>query len=81
MQGFSQADNEKQWISGLRKLYRFMPFARSTYHNAAAIIAASSQTYSEFATIATNFFLFPEPGIEPFPVLRRPARSGAECET
>ena len=39
----------KQWISGLRNLYRLLPFARSTYRNAAAIIAASSQTYAEFA--------------------------------
>src|SRR4029077_6201946 len=47
--GFSQADNQKQWISGLRSLYRFLPFARSTYRDAAAIMAGSSQTYAEFA--------------------------------
>ena len=58
VQGFSQASNEKQWISSLRNLYRFLPFARSTYRHAAAIIAASSQTYAEFAAIATNYFLF-----------------------
>ncbi|MGA3090294.1 MAG: glycosyltransferase [Terriglobales bacterium] len=63
VKGFSQADNEKQWISGLRGLYRFMPFARSTYHNAAAIIAASSQTYSEFASHREKLFFVPEPGI------------------
>src|SRR5271157_1208749 len=49
VQGFSQANNQKQWISGLRNLYRFLPVARSTYRRAAAIIAASSQTYAEFA--------------------------------
>ena len=63
VRGFSQADNEKQWISGLRGLYRFMPFARSTYHNAAAIIAASSQTYAEFARYRDKLFFVPEPGI------------------
>jgi glycosyltransferase involved in cell wall biosynthesis len=63
VQGFSQADNEKQWISGLRSLYRFLPFARSTYRNAAAIIAASSQTYAEFATYRNKLFFVPEPGI------------------
>src|SRR5690349_8997426 len=47
--GFPQLDNQKQWIAGLRNLYRFLPFARSTYRHATAIIAASSQTYSEFA--------------------------------
>jgi glycosyltransferase involved in cell wall biosynthesis len=63
VEGFSQADNERQWISGLRGLYRFMPFARSTYHKAAAIIAASSQTYSEFASYRDKLFFVPEPGI------------------
>ncbi len=52
VQGFGQAENEKQWISNLRNLYRFLPFARSTYRNAAAIIAASSQTYAEFAAVS-----------------------------
>src|SRR5438552_5611262 len=63
VQGFSQADNEKQWISSLRSLYRFLPFARSTYRNAAAIIAASSQTYAEFAEYLDELFFVPEPGI------------------
>jgi glycosyltransferase involved in cell wall biosynthesis len=63
VQGFSQAKNEKQWISGLRNLYRFLPFARSTYHNASAIIAASSQTYAEFAAYRDKLFFVPEPGI------------------
>jgi len=63
VQGFSQADNEKQWISGLRGLYRFLPFAGSTYRNAAAIIAASSQTYAEFARYRDKLFFVPENGI------------------
>jgi glycosyltransferase involved in cell wall biosynthesis len=63
VKGFSQADNEKQWTSGLRSLYRFMPFARSTYRNAAAIIAASSQTSSEFAAFRDKVFNVPENGI------------------
>jgi glycosyltransferase involved in cell wall biosynthesis len=60
---FSQADNERQWISGLRGMYQLMPFARSTYRNAAAIIAASSQTYAEFARFRDKLFYVPEPGI------------------
>jgi glycosyltransferase involved in cell wall biosynthesis len=63
VQGFSQANNERQWTSNLRSLYRFMPFARSTYRNAAAIIAASSQTYAEFAGYREKLFFVPEPGI------------------
>ncbi|WP_162601139.1 glycosyltransferase family 4 protein [Occallatibacter savannae] len=61
--GFSQLENQKEWISGLRGVYRMLPFARSTYRHAAAIIAASSQTYSEFAEYADKLFFVPEPGI------------------
>jgi glycosyltransferase involved in cell wall biosynthesis len=61
--GFSQLENQKEWISNLRNLYRYLPFARSTYRHAAAIIAASSQTYSEFAEYSDKLFFVPEPGI------------------
>jgi glycosyltransferase involved in cell wall biosynthesis len=63
--GFAQLDNQREWVSGLRNLYRFLPFARSTYRHAAAIIAASSQTYAEFATYSEKLFFVPEPGISP----------------
>jgi len=61
--GFSQLENQKEWVAILRGLYRYMPFARSTYRHAAAIIAASSQTYSEFAAYPDKLFFVPEPGI------------------
>jgi glycosyltransferase involved in cell wall biosynthesis len=62
-QGFSQANNQKAWIDRLRSLYRFMPFARSTYRRAAAIIAGSSQTYGEFASYREKLFFVPENGV------------------
>src|SRR5207248_3180388 len=40
-----------------------LPFARSTYRHAAAIIAASSQTCAEFAAYSDKLFFVPEPGI------------------
>jgi len=61
--GFVQLVNQREWVAGLRNLYRFMPFARSTYRHAAAIIAASSQTYSEFTAYRDKLFFVPEPGI------------------
>jgi len=64
VQGFSQAENQKEWISPLRDLYRFLPFARSTYRNAAAVIAASSQTCAEFATYRDKLFFVPENGVD-----------------
>jgi len=65
-QGFSQADKQKEWISDLRRFYRFLPFARSTYKNAAAIIAGSSHTFTEFAAYREKvFFVAGENGINP----------------
>jgi len=61
--GFSQLESQKEWISDLRSLYRYMPLARSTYHNAAAIIANSSQTCSEFAAYRDKLFFVPENGV------------------
>ena len=61
--GFRQLENQKEWISKLRNLYRHLPFARTTYCHAAAIIAASSQTYAEFAAYRDKLFFVPEPGI------------------
>jgi glycosyltransferase involved in cell wall biosynthesis len=61
--GFTQADNQKEWVSGLRNLYRFLPFARATYDNAAAIVAGSSQTYAEFSDHRDKLFFLPENGV------------------
>jgi glycosyltransferase involved in cell wall biosynthesis len=61
--GFRQLENQKEWVANLRNLYRYLPFARSTYRHAAAIIAASSQTYAEFAAYNGKVFFIPEPGI------------------
>ncbi len=61
--GFVQLANQREWVASLRLLYRYMPFARSTYRHATGIIAASSQTYSEFATYQDKLFFVPEPGI------------------
>src|SRR5438874_5795148 len=61
--GFRQLNNQKEWVSNLRNLYRYLPFARSTYRRAAAIIVASSQTYAEFAAYRDKLFFIPENGI------------------
>lgn len=61
--GFSQVNNQKRWHDNLRSLYRFLPFARSTHRHAAAIIAASSNVYSQFLEYREKLFFIPEPGI------------------
>lgn len=62
--GFSQLKKQKQWISGARNLYRFLPFSQSTYLHAAAIIAGSSHTCGEFAAFREKLFFLPENGVD-----------------
>ena len=64
VRGFSQAENQREWISNLRNMYRILPFARSTYHRAAAIITASSHTYQEFSAHREKLFFVPENGVD-----------------
>jgi glycosyltransferase involved in cell wall biosynthesis len=61
--GFSQAEKQREWFAGLRNLHRFLPFARSTYRYAAAIIAGASQTYAEFASYREKLFFLLENGV------------------
>ena len=75
--GFPQLDKQREqagyWVSNLRGLYRYLPFARSTYDKAAAIIAGSSHTYSEFLTYREKLFFVPgENGVQPDLFRERP---------
>jgi glycosyltransferase involved in cell wall biosynthesis len=63
-QGFRQAKAHNGWICSLRKLYPFLPFARSTYRRAGAIIAGSSHTYAELVAHREKLFFLPENGID-----------------
>lgn len=64
-QGFRQAKAQNhKWVRSLRSLYPFLPFARSTYRRAAAIIAGSSHTYSELAAHREKLFFLPENGVD-----------------
>ena len=61
--GFSQAARERQLVTGLRDFYWYLPFSRSTYRHASAIIAGSSQTAKEFAAYSDKVFFVPENGL------------------
>jgi len=61
--GFSQPDTVEKSVR-LRNLYRFLPFARSTYRHAAAIIAAVSHMRTQFAAYSDKLFFIPENGID-----------------
>lgn len=61
--GFPQLEKQRRqagyWVSRLRGFYRYLPFARSTYARAAAIIAGSSHTFSEFLAYRDKLFFVP----------------------
>lgn len=78
--GFSQAKNHRQWISRLRGLYRFMPFARATYRYATAIIAGASQTYAEFTKYDDKVFFVLENGVD-WSLCSETVRNVERCET
>ena len=61
--GFSQLDKRDEWVWAARSLYRYLPFARSTYRNAAAIIIASYHMRSQFVPYRDKLFFVPENGI------------------
>jgi glycosyltransferase involved in cell wall biosynthesis len=62
--GFSEPDKKWEWVNfGVRNLSQFLPFARSTYHHAAAIIAATSHMRAQFAAQRDKLFFVPENGI------------------
>jgi glycosyltransferase involved in cell wall biosynthesis len=68
--GFAQLEQQRHaagyWIWNLRSLSRYVPFARSTYSKAAAIVAGSSHTYAELAEHRERLFFIPtEIGINP----------------
>jgi glycosyltransferase involved in cell wall biosynthesis len=82
--GFPQLDKQRReagyWVSNLRALYRYLPFARSTYAKAAAIIAGSSNTFEEFAAYREKLFFVPgENGIDPA-LFNGRVRPGASCD-
>jgi glycosyltransferase involved in cell wall biosynthesis len=62
--GFSQPDSKKGFSLGIRRLHRIVPFARSTYRHAAAIMAATSHMRAEFAAFGDKLFFIPENGID-----------------
>ena len=61
--GFSQPDKENGWSWTARRLYPYVPFARSTFRHAAAIIIASYHMRSQFTAYQDMLFFVPENGI------------------
>jgi glycosyltransferase involved in cell wall biosynthesis len=81
-QGFSQIQRQRaaagNWAARFRNLYRFLPFARSTFAKATAIICGSSHTCRELSRYRGKLFYVPgENGLESSTIRERPvSRSG-----
>lgn len=69
---------EREWLSYLRKVYKYLPGIRSTYRNATAIIAGSHHTAHELARYGKPVVYIPENGIHAgqFRPVRRPHVQG-----
>lgn len=55
---------EREWLSYIRKFYSYFPTIRSTYRNAAAIIAGSCHTARELSRYRRPVIYIPENGID-----------------
>lgn len=65
---------EREWLVPLRKLYRLLPYHRSTYRHLAGVIAASRATAAEIPRHFRGRRLYmPENGVDPsrFPISER----------
>lgn len=75
--GFGQIQRQRaaagNWAAHFRKLYRFLPFARSTFARATAIIAGSSHTHRELSRYHDKLFYVPgENGLRSSAIIERP---------
>jgi len=77
----SELLREKEWMTFIRDAHRWMPFYRSTYKRAAAILAAYKHTGEDLPAIAQpQIFNFPEGGVDP-EVFTMPVRQPKERQT
>jgi glycosyltransferase involved in cell wall biosynthesis len=57
---------EREWLVPLRRLYRLLPYYRSTYRRLAGVISGSRHTASEVpSSFSGGRFYLPENGIDP----------------
>ena len=62
-----ELNREKEWLTYLRGVYRWLPYARSTYTASAAVLAAFGHTIEHFCQppFRQRVIDFPEVGIDP----------------
>jgi glycosyltransferase involved in cell wall biosynthesis len=71
----SELRQEREWLTYVRNSYRLLPYSRSTYRRAAAILAAFEHTAADLPVSASDRVInFPEVGIDPALFDAPPAR-------
>lgn len=77
----AEMSREREWMTYLREAHRWLPFYRSTYAKAAAILAAYDHTVADIPAYAqSKTFNFPEGGVDP-ELFSLPVRSKKERMT
>lgn len=72
---------EREWMTFIRDAHRWMPFYKSTYSRAAAILASYQHTMEDLpASAKPRIFNFPEGGVDPA-VFTMPTREKKEKMT
>jgi glycosyltransferase involved in cell wall biosynthesis len=62
----AELQREREWLSYLRNIYKFLPFVKSTYMKADAILAAFAHTIADLPKAARSKMInYPEVGIDP----------------
>tara|TARA_R110001583_G_scaffold5139_7_gene28361 strand:- start:1232 stop:2494 length:1263 start_codon:yes stop_codon:yes gene_type:complete len=62
----SERHSEREWLAPIRKIYKVLPYSRSTLKRTAAILAGFQHTIDDMPeTMANKIINFPEVGIDP----------------
>jgi len=62
----NERKKEREWLSPVRKVYKFLPYKKSTISNSNAILASFSHTIADIPTNMQHKVInFPEVGIDP----------------
>jgi len=64
---------EREWMNYIRPIHRYLPYYRSTYDNAAAVLSAYAHTIKDIPKTASNKIIeFSEGGINPSDFAMKP---------
>jgi glycosyltransferase involved in cell wall biosynthesis len=72
---------EREWLTYVRRLYRMLPYSRSTFRRASAVLAAYGHTMEDLPReCRSRTFNFPEVGVDPKVFQPESGRSNSNVE-